>query len=74
METVPHTDNIFQLFDKFIGRNIRYMLVQKVDEYIGLISRGDVIRASLYEKNETLRELNAIVSWEYYDNWRWKKE
>jgi signal-transduction protein with cAMP-binding, CBS, and nucleotidyltransferase domain len=67
IEIVPHTDNIFALFDKFIGRGIRYVLVQKGKELIGLLSRGDVIRATLYEKNETLRELNEIVSWEYYE-------
>jgi signal-transduction protein with cAMP-binding, CBS, and nucleotidyltransferase domain len=72
--TALHTDNIFRLFDKFVGMGIRYLLVKKGEKYIGLLSRGDVIRASLFDKNETLKELNAIVSWEYYDNWRWKKK
>lgn len=69
---VSHNDTIYQLFDKFIGKGVRYMLVQKDGEYIGLLSRGDVIRASLYEKNETLKGVNAIVNWEYYSKWHWK--
>jgi hypothetical protein len=27
----------------------------------------------LREKDLELKDLNAIVSWEYYENWRWRK-
>jgi hypothetical protein len=35
---------------------------------------GDVIKASLNEKTKELGELKATVSWEYYENWKFKKK
>jgi hypothetical protein len=35
---------------------------------------GDVIKANLNEKTKELKALNAIVSWEYYENWRFQKK
>ena len=70
--TAPHTDSIYLLLDKFLGRRLRHLLIEKEGEIIGILSTGDVIRASLQEKTRELQELNAIVSWEYYENWGWK--
>ncbi len=73
--SAPHTDNVFQLKDKFLGKHIRHLLIQKDNNYIGLLSIGDVIKASLQAKDEELKNLNAICSWDYYENWqKWKKK
>ena len=64
-------DSIYSLLDKFLGRRLRHLLIEKEGEYIGFLSTGDVIKANLWEKTRELKELNAIVSWEYYENWRW---
>ena len=65
------SDSIYTLLDKFLGRRLRHLLIEKDGEYIGFLSTGDVIKANLWEKTRELKELNAIVSWEYYENWRW---
>lgn len=72
--SAPSTDTIYNLVDIYLGRRVRHLLIEKDGEYIGLISPGDVMKASIQEKDEELRELNAMVSWEYYENWRWKKK
>ena len=35
--------------------------------------RCSPVKTFLVEKSLELEELNSIVSWEYYENWRWKK-
>ena len=60
------------LKDKFLGLKLRHLLIEKEGKYIGLLSIGDVIKASIQEKDQELKNLNAMVSWEYYENWRWK--
>ena len=69
----PHTTSVYNLLDKFIGLNIRHIIVEKKGRFIGLLSARDVIRANLVEKTEELKKLNAMVSWEYYENWKWNK-
>jgi len=71
--SAPHSDPVYRLLDKFLGLRLRHLLIEKEGEYIGLLSWGDVIKAYLNEKQHELRELNAMVSWEYYENWRWKR-
>ncbi len=70
--SAKHDDTVYKLLDKFIGLRKRHLLIEKEGMTIGLISSGDTIRASLAEKDRELKELNAYISWEYYDNWRWK--
>jgi CBS domain-containing protein len=64
-----YDEPIYQLQDKFLGRYRRYLLIVREGRTVGLLSAGDVTRASL---DEASRELKS-VSWEYYENWRWKK-
>ena len=60
--------------DKFIGLRLRHLPVEKEGEFIGLLSVGDVLKASLHEKTEELEKLNGMVSWDYYEEWRWDSE
>ncbi len=60
----------YQLYDKFLGRRIRHLLIKEDGEYIGLLSVGDVMKANLQEKSEQVSELNNMVSLEYYENWK----
>ncbi len=71
--TVPHTETIYRLMDKFLGLRLRHLPVEKNGKIIGVLSSGDVIRAALVEKTREYEELNQMISWEYYENWRWKK-
>jgi signal-transduction protein with cAMP-binding, CBS, and nucleotidyltransferase domain len=63
-------EQAYQLYDKFLGRRIRHLLIEEGGEYIGLISVGDVMKANLQQKNEEFAELNMKVSLEYYENWK----
>ena len=74
LQSAPHTDSVHQLMDRFLGLYLRHLLVEKDGEYIGLVSIGDVIKACLHEKNEELKDLHEIVSWDYYENWRWHED
>ena len=62
----------YALLDKFLGMRLRHLLVEKDGELIGLLSIGDVIKAALVQKSTELDKLNAIVKWDYYEDWRWK--
>jgi len=60
---------IIKLQEKFLGLFIRHILIKKKKKYIGMLSVGDVIRASLLAKDNKIKDLNKIASWEYYENW-----
>ncbi|MFH1724065.1 MAG: CBS domain-containing protein [Elusimicrobiota bacterium] len=67
----PHTHNIYALMDIFLGRRLRHLLIEKDGKCLGLLSVGDVMRACLQEKAEQLKELHAMASWEYHEEWKW---
>lgn len=72
--SAPHSHTIFQLIDKFLGLDIRHLLIEKNGECIGLLYARDVIRAGLTVRTEELQELDEMVSLEYYENWKWMKK
>ncbi len=72
--TAPHNAPALQLADQFIGRRLRHLLIERDGKYIGLLSAGDVLKASLRNKAEEADELNAIVHLQFYDEWKWKKK
>jgi predicted transcriptional regulator len=65
-----HDTSIIKLEEIFLGRFIRHILIKKKKKYVGLLSIGDVIRASLLVKDNEIKSLNKIASWEYYENWK----
>lgn len=72
--TAKHSDNVYNMMDVFLGKRLRHLLVKKDEKYIGLLSIGDVVKAKLNEKTKELDQLHAMVGWEYYSNWQWKKK
>lgn len=71
LQYANHDDTIIQLQDKYLGLRIRHLLIKKEGKFIGMLSSGDVTRHGLKEKSTELKKLNKMVSWEYYENWRW---
>ena len=69
-----HTDTVYNLMDKFLGLRLRHLLIKKDGKTIGMVSSGDVMRACIQEKDAELKQLNSIVGWDYYENWRWHPE
>ena len=72
VKAAPHSDNPYQLVDKFLGMRIRHLLIEKNGEIIGLLSVGDVVKSRLNEKMKEVNDLKEMVNWEYYENWKWK--
>jgi len=71
--SAPHDDTVYNLMDKFLGKRLRHLLIEKNGKYIGLLSIGDVIKATLQEKSDELNDLKTMVSWDYYEDWKWSK-
>jgi signal-transduction protein with cAMP-binding, CBS, and nucleotidyltransferase domain len=70
----PHSDTVYNLMDKFLGLRVRHLLIEKEGKTIGMVSSGDVIKASIQEKDQELKQLNSRVGWDYYENWCWRPE
>jgi predicted transcriptional regulator len=70
LKSAAHDTPIIKLQEKFLGLYIRHILIKKKKKYIGMLSIGDVIRASLLTKDDEIKNLNKIASWEYYENWK----
>ncbi len=71
--SAPYDDTVYNLMDKFLGKRLRHLLIEKNGKYIGLLSIGDVIKATLQEKSDELNDLKTMVSWDYYEDWKWSK-
>lgn len=73
LSTASADEQVYQLYDKFLGRRVRHLLIEGEQGYIGLLSMGDVIRASLEQRVAEYQALNEMVSLEYYENWKAKQ-
>ncbi len=71
LKKVDASASIYKMLEMFLGLRLRHVFVTENEKTIGLLSTGDVIQAALHEKDRELKELNEMVSWEYYENWRW---
>jgi signal-transduction protein with cAMP-binding, CBS, and nucleotidyltransferase domain len=72
--TTPDDTPLLKLQEMFLGLFIRHILITQRRKTIGLLSIGDVMRASLLEKDTQIRDLTAMSSWEYYENWGWDRK
>jgi signal-transduction protein with cAMP-binding, CBS, and nucleotidyltransferase domain len=70
LHSVPHTTRLHKLEELFLGLFVRHLLVEKQGKIIGMVSIGDVLRASLLETDERFRTCNEFVTWEHYEKWR----
>ncbi|KJS33468.1 MAG: hypothetical protein VR64_01410 [Desulfatitalea sp. BRH_c12] len=74
LHCAAHDTPVEQLEEMFLGLFIRHILIRKQNSYIGLLSIGDALRASLLEKDRRIKKLNSIASWQYYENWGWDRK
>ncbi len=73
LTVAQHDDTPYQLMDKMLGKRLRHLLIKKGGDFIGILSAGDVVRACMLEKDDQLKVMNEMVSWEYYENWKWDR-
>lgn len=69
-----HDANLTQLEEMFLGLYLRHIPVRKDGQFIGMVSIGDVLRASLLDKDHQIKQLNSMASWQYYENWGWERK
>lgn len=74
LHAANHDTPLEQLEEMFLGLYIRHILIKKQERFIGVLSIGDVLRASLLEKDRQIKKLNTIASWQYYENWGWDRK
>jgi signal-transduction protein with cAMP-binding, CBS, and nucleotidyltransferase domain len=74
LHCAAHDTPLIKLEEMFLGLYIRHIVIKKEARFVGLLSIGDVVRASLVEKDKQLKELNTIASWQYYEDWGWDKK
>ena len=74
LHCAAHDTPLIKLYEKFLGLFIRHILIEKGDNQLGMLSIGDVMRASLLEQDKQIKELNEIASWEYYEDWGWDRK
>lgn len=70
LQYTAHDDSMFDMMDRCVGMRMRRLLIERDGQFMGLLSAGDVMKACLQERDRELKELNAIASWEYYENWK----
>ncbi len=70
--SAPCTDTPYNMMDKFLGRRVNHLLIEKEGRFIGILSSGDVMKAVIQDKSEELSQLRSMVSWEYYEEWRFR--
>lgn len=74
LHNATYDSSFYQLYDIFLGKRFRHLLIEKHGEIIGIISIGDVIKANLNKKSKELNDLNEIMNLDYYENWKFKKK
>ena len=74
LHCADYKETLVNLKEMFLGLFIRHLMIEKDGKQIGLLSIGDVLRASLLEQDQQIKELNAIASWKYYEDWGWDRK
>ena len=69
-----HDTPLIELQEMFLGLFIRHIVIKKEEAFYGIVSIGDVLRMYLLEKEAELKQLNEMVSWNYYENWGWNRK
>ena len=72
LHAAPIDATIQELKEIHLRLFIRHILIEKDGEYVGMLSVGDIIRASLIAQDKHIEELRAHTSWSYYESWGWE--
>lgn len=72
LHTAPADATIPELKEMMLSLFIRHILIEHDGRIVGLLSVGDIVRASLVAQDQHIRELRAHTSWQYYESWAWQ--
>ncbi len=72
LHSVPSKATVSELKEMILSHFIRHILIEENDRYVGILSVGDVIRASLVAQDAHIEELKSHTSWHYYERWGWE--
>ena len=71
LHAAEYDATINEVKEQMIGFFIRHLLITKDNRYVGILSVGDIIRASLIAQDEHIKKLRSHTSWNYYETWAW---
>ena len=72
LHAAPFDAPVESLKEMILGLFIRHILVEKDGRYVGLLSVGDIVRATLAAQDAHIEALKSHTSWHYYESWGWK--
>lgn len=71
LHTASSDATILELKEKMLSLYIRHLLISENGRIIGILSVGDIVRASLAAQDRRIQELRDHTSWQYYETWAW---
>lgn len=71
LHTAPADATILELKEMMLHLFIRHLLISDAGRIVGILSVGDIVRASLAEQDRHIQELRDHTSWQYYETWAW---
>lgn len=72
LHSVSSDSDVAEIKEMILSHFIRHILIEKDERYVGILSVGDVIRASLLAQDAHIEELKSHTSWHYYETWGWE--
>ena len=73
LHSAVQDSTIKEVKELMISHFIRHLLITQNNRYVGILSVGDIIRASLIAQDEQIKQLKSHTSWNYYETWAWGK-
>ncbi len=70
--SVSEEATLDEIKETMLGLFIRHLLIMKNNRYVGILSVGDIVRASLIAQDLHIKALRAHTSWNYYEQWAWE--
>ena len=71
LHSASHEATLQDVKEMMLSLFIRHILITKDNRYVGILSVGDIVRASLIAQDQHIKELRAHTSWNYYEQWGW---
>ena len=71
LHSAPNDASIKEVKEMMLSLFIRHLLITKENRFVGILSVGDIVRASLIAQDEHIKQLKAHTSWNYYETWGW---